>query len=412
MKVKKVQSGGKIKEKGKKKLLKKKSSGDAPAGGKKSSKKVKAGKQQESVSKKSKKGKKSKGKGATSKKRAPVDDDDDDEDIDSDGDGDDGVFDKQDNKKFGETIDGIMDRLKGGAGGSDDDDDEDDGADYNDDGDDDDEDGGGMSLLDSLMNGGDSSATDKNKKSGKKAVQKGKKAAPSAIDAALAGDDSDSDGGVDLSDMIASIGSGEKKKDDDWGAAADKDDGKGEDDGDVTFDDLLAGLNNVKDGALQKHVKDLSVNKAGGNDIGAGGEYMGEAKRERLERETQYDKSKKGARKWDPIVQNQKSQHTAVFGDYTDLLENRSTKVLSSELKLKTTGASASSSSSSSTSKVAEEVGFEDELEKAIAESGAVEELLKDRAAEQGAGFTDQSGKAKDFIGEATMNPKVKDEKT
>ena len=123
----------------------------------------------------------------------------------------------------------------------------------------------------------------------------------------------------------------------------------------------------------------------------------------------QYEKTKKDAKKWNPIVQNQKNQRTVVFGDYTDLLDNRSTKALSSELQLKI-GASSSSSSSSKPVDSAkdDEPAFEDELERAIAESGAVEELLKDRAAEQGMNIDTN----KDFIGEATLNPHVKDEKT
>ena len=85
--------------------------------------------------------------------------------------------------------------------------------------------------------------------------------------------------------MMASIGKGEGegektksagKKDDDWGA--DDDDDDDDVDGKVTFEDLLAGLNDVKNGSVQKHIKDLADRKPGGNDIGEPQQFMSEAK--------------------------------------------------------------------------------------------------------------------------------------
>ncbi|CAD7930918.1 unnamed protein product [Amoebophrya sp. A25] len=317
----------------------------APGGSQASSAKKKATTSSTTKGRKSTKKVTSKGKKSSTSKASFFDDD---EDSIDEGDG---VFDEADERKYGETIDTIFERQgldkrgkkvssgssssqkkKKGSAGSDDDD-----AFFG--GSDDDEDGPTdlLSLMESMTSKQDkkqatASASEQEKlvrdveavtgtrKTGDAAAATTNRLAN--VDESMTHLIEDSDH-VNLADLLRPL------REDTTSACA----VGGAEDLDSAETTTKTTTTKTSTGQVQRQLQQLeeAVEKLENQEP-----VLGEVKQARKEREMNYEQTKKDVRRWDAQVKANKDGRQLLFGDYEDLLENRSTKSLAAAFRFQT----------------------------------------------------------------------------
>ncbi|CAD7948092.1 unnamed protein product [Amoebophrya sp. A120] len=132
-------------------------------------------------------------------------------------------------------------------------------------------------------------------------------------------------------------------------------------------------------------------------------EVLGDVKQARKDRAVNYEASKRDARKWDQQVRANRNSSQLLFGDYEDLLENRSTKSLAASFQFKTAANSIAKQGSEQTD------SFEADLALALAETKELEMAARD---EQRLDGTGTGGLLADGDGQTTgANPAIREAK-